>query len=468
MTADPQNLPAASPIMAEPYRIKTVETLPITTRAHREKAIRDAGYNTFLLHSRDVYIDLLTDSGTNAMSDRQWSAMMSGDEAYAGSVSFDELKDAVEEIYGFPYIVPTHQGRGAEHLISKILIKEGQSVPGNMYFTTTRLHQELAGGTFVDIIVDEAHDPTNQNPFKGNVDLTKLQALIDQVGPANIAYVNVAVTVNLAGGQPVSMQNLREVSELCRRHDIIVWSDATRLAENAFFIQEREEGYAGKPIREIVKEMMTHFDGCTMSGKKDCLVNIGGFLAMRDPSVFQRACELVVVYEGMPSYGGMAGRDMAAMAQGIHEMVDDDYIAHRIHQIRHLGNQLLAAGVPIVEPIGGHAVFLDAKRFLPHLTQEDLPAQSLAAELYLEGGVRSMERGIVSAGRNKATGRNNAPKLELVRLTIPRRVYTDRHMDVVAASVIALYSRRDQIRGLTMVYEPPTLRFFTARFEPMA
>jgi len=468
MTADPQNLPAASPIMAEPYRIKTVETLPITTRAHREKAIKDAGYNTFLLHSRDVYIDLLTDSGTNAMSDRQWSAMMSGDEAYAGSVSFDELKDAVEEIYGFPYVVPTHQGRGAEHLISKILIKEGQSVPGNMYFTTTRAHQELAGGTFVDIIVDEAHDPTNQNPFKGNVDLTKLQALIDQVGPANIAYVNVAVTVNLAGGQPVSMQNLREVSELCRRHDIIVWSDATRLVENAFFIQEREEGFAGKPIREIVKEMMTHFDGCTMSGKKDCLVNIGGFLAMRDPSVFQRACQLVVLYEGMPSYGGMAGRDMAAMAQGIHEMVDDDYIAHRIHQIRHLGNQLLAAGVPIVEPIGGHAVFLDAKRFLPHLTQEDLPAQALAAELYLEGGVRSMERGIVSAGRNSATGRNNAPKLELVRLTIPRRVYTDRHMDVVAASVIALFARRDQIRGLTMVYEPPTLRFFTARFEPMA
>lgn len=467
MTAAPQ-IPAASPIMAEPYRIKTVETLPITTRAHREKAIKEAGYNTFLLHSRDVYIDLLTDSGTNAMSDRQWSAMMSGDEAYAGSVSFDELKEAVEEIYGFPYVVPTHQGRGAEHLISKILIKEGQSVPGNMYFTTTRLHQELAGGTFVDIIVDEAHEPTNQNPFKGNVDLNKLQALIDQVGPANIAYVNVAVTVNLAGGQPVSMQNLREVSELCRRHDIIVWSDATRLVENAFFIQEREEGYAGKPIREIVKEMMTHFDGCTMSGKKDCLVNIGGFLAMRDPSVFQRACELVVVYEGMPSYGGMAGRDMAAMAQGIHEMVDDDYIAHRIHQVRHLGNQLLAAGVPIVEPIGGHAVFLDAKRFLPHLTQEDLPAQALAAELYLEGGVRAMERGIVSAGRNKATGRNNAPKLELVRLTIPRRVYTDRHMDVVAASVIALYSRRDQIHGLTMVYEPPTLRFFTARFEPMA
>jgi len=453
--------------MAEPYRIKTVETLPITTRAEREKAITDAGYNTFLLRSRDVYIDLLTDSGTGAMSDRQWSAIMSGDEAYAGSVSFDQLEQAVQEVYGFPYVVPTHQGRGAEHLISKILIKEGQYVPGNMYFTTTRAHQELAGGTFVDIIVDEAHDPTNQNPFKGNVDLTKLQGLIDQVGPANIAYVNVAVTVNLAGGQPVSMRNLREVSELCRRHGIIVWSDATRLVENAFFIKEREQGYADRPVREIVHEMMTFFDGCTMSGKKDALVNIGGFLAVRDESVYQRACELVVLYEGMPTYGGLAGRDMAAMAQGIYEMVDDDYIAHRIHQVRHLGNQLLAAGVPIVEPIGGHAVFLDAKRFLPHVPQEELPAQSLAAELYLDSGVRSMERGIVSAGRDSATGRNRTPKLELVRLTIPRRVYTDRHLDVVAASVIALHSRREQIRGLKMVYEPPTLRFFTARFEPL-
>jgi len=466
-TAEPQQVHQPSGIMAEPYRIKTVETLPMPSRTDREKAITAAGYNTFLLRSRDVYIDLLTDSGTGAMSDRQWSAMMSGDEAYAGSVSFDELKEAVQEVYGFPHVVPTHQGRGAEHLISKILIKEGQYVPGNMYFTTTRAHQELAGGTFVDIIVDEAHDPQNQNAFKGNVDLAKLQALIDDAGPANIAYVNVAVTVNLAGGQPVSMRNLREVSELCRRHNIIVWSDATRLVENAFFIKEREEGFADKPVREIVHEMMTHFDGCTMSGKKDCLVNIGGFLAMRDESVFTRACELVVLYEGMPSYGGMAGRDMAAMAQGIHEMVDDDYIAHRIHQVRHLGDQLLDAGVPIVEPIGGHAVFLDARRFLSHVPQEQLPAQALAAELYLDSGVRSMERGIVSAGRDSATGRNRMPKLELVRLTIPRRVYTDRHLDVVAYSVIALHQRREQIRGLKMVYEPPTLRFFTARFEPL-
>ena len=453
--------------VAEPYKIKSIEPIRMTTRAERERAIADAGYNTFLLKSEDVYIDLLTDSGTNAMSDRQWAAMMMGDEAYAGASSFYRFEAAVRDVYGFKHVVPTHQGRGAEHLISRILIKPGHVIPGNMYFTTTRAHQEMQGGTFVDVIIDEAHDSTAQHPFKGNVDLDKLRAVIDRVGAENIPYVNVAVTVNLAGGQPVSMQNLRETRALLQKHGIRMWCDATRAVENAFFIKEREEGYADKPVREIVVEMMTHFDGCTMSGKKDCLVNIGGFLAMRDESVFTRACELVVLYEGMPSYGGMAGRDMAAMAQGIHEMVDDDYIAHRIHQVRHLGNQLLAAGVPIVEPIGGHAVFLDAKRFLPHLSQEDLPAQSLAAELYLDSGVRSMERGIVSGGRNSKTGRNNAPKLELVLLTIPRRVYTDRHMDVVAASVIALHARRDEIRGLKMVYEPPTLRFFTARFEPL-
>jgi len=453
--------------VAEPYRIKSVEPLRIPTREQREIAIADAGYNTFGLRSRDVYIDLLTDSGTSAMSDKQWAALMTGDEAYAGSASFDRLLQAVQTIYGFPYMVPTHQGRGAEHLISKILIKEGQYVPGNMYFTTTRAHQELAGGTFVDVVIDEAHDAAFPHPFKGNIDIAKLAALVEEVGAANIAYVNVAVTVNLAGGQPVSMQNLREVSELCRRQGIVVWCDATRLVENAYFIREREEGYAETPVAAIVREMMSYVDGCTMSGKKDSLVNIGGFLAMRDERVLQSARELVVLYEGMPSYGGLAGRDMDAMAQGVYEMVDDDYIAHRIGQVRYLGEQLLDAGVPIVEPIGGHAVFLDARRFLPQVPQDDFPAQALAAELYVDSGVRSMERGIVSAGRDSATGRNRTPKLELVRLTIPRRVYTDRHMDVVAASVIALYERRDQLGGLRMVYEPPTLRFFTARFEPL-
>lgn len=454
--------------IAEPYKIKTVEPIQIPTREQRERAIAEAGHNTFLLHSEDVYIDLLTDSGTSAMSDRQWSALMMGDEAYAGARSFYRLEKAVQEIYGFRHMVPTHQGRGAEHLISRILIKPGMYVPGNMYFTTTRAHQEMQGGTFVDIVIDEAHDSQVEHPFKGNVDLKKLQALIDRVGPDAIPYVNVAVTVNLAGGQPVSMENLRAVHALCRQYGIRVWSDATRCVENSYFIQEREAGYSQTPVKEILREMMSYFDGCTMSGKKDCLVNIGGFLAMNDDWILQQAREQVVLFEGMPTYGGLAGRDMEAMAQGIYEMVDDAYIAHRIHQVRYLGEQLITAGVPIVQPIGGHAVFLDARRFLPHLDQEQFPAQTLAAALYMDSGVRAMERGIVSAGRDPDTGLNRKPNLELVRLTIPRRVYTDRHMDVVAYSVKHLYEHRNDIPGLKMVYEPPTLRFFTARFEPLS
>jgi len=453
--------------VAEPYKIKAVEPIRMTTREYRERAIREAGYNTFLLRSEDVYIDLLTDSGTNAMSDRQWAALMMGDEAYAGARSFYRLEEAVREIYGFKYVVPTHQGRGAEHLISRILIKPGDYVPGNMYFTTTRAHQELQGGTFVDVIIDEAHDPASTHPFKGNVDIAKFEALIDRVGADKIPYINVALTVNIAGGQPVSMANLRAVREVCNRHGIRMWCDATRAVENAWFIKEREEGYQHKPVREILKEMMSYYDGCTMSGKKDCLVNIGGFLAMNEEWILQKAREQVVIYEGMPTYGGLAGRDMEAIAQGIYEMVDDDYIAHRIHQVRYLGQQLLDAGIPIVRPIGGHAVFLDARAFLPHLTQDQFPAQALAAALYVDSGVRAMERGIVSAGRDPKTGQNIYPKLELVRLTIPRRVYTDRHMDVVAYSVKELWKHRDAIQGLRMVYEPPTLRFFTARFEPL-
>jgi len=365
--------------------------------------------------------------------------------------------------------VPTHQGRGAEHLISQILITPGagQYTPGNMYFTTTRAHQELAGATFVDIVGDKAHDPTAVDAFKGDIDLGKLDALVREVGAERIAYVNVAVTVNLAGGQPVSMANLRAVRDYCRERGIIVWSDATRCVENAYFIQQREAGYADTPVAEILREMMSYFDGCTMSGKKDNLVNIGGFLAMRDPDLLQKARSLVVLYEGMPSYGGMAGRDMEAMSVGIREMVDDAYIAHRIRQVEYLGTLIDEAGVPIVKPIGGHGVFLDARAFLPHLAQDVFPAQALAAELYLDSGVRSMERGIVSAGRDPATGDHRRPKLELVRLTVPRRVYTDRHMEVVAESVVRLFERRGEIRGLDMVYEPATLRFFTARFAPL-
>jgi len=453
--------------VAEPWKIKTVESLSMKSRAEREQAIADAGYNTFLLRSDDVYIDLLTDSGTSAMSDRQWSAMMSADEAYAGARSFYNMERAVREIYGFRHMVPTHQGRGAEHLISRILIRPGHVIPGNMYFTTTRVHQELQGGEFADVVIDEAHDPTFEHPFKGNVDVGKLARVIERAGPENIPYVNVACTVNLAGGQPVSMANLRAVREVCDLFGIRLWCDATRAVENAFFIKEREAGYAHTPVRAILREMMSHFDGCTMSAKKDCLVNIGGFLAMNDPEILQAAREQVVIFEGMPTYGGLAGRDMEAIAQGIHEMVDDEYIAHRIGQVRYLGRQLADAGVPVVLPIGGHAVFLDARRFLPHLGQEQFPAQSLAAALYVDSGVRSMERGIVSAGRDPLTGANRPCSLELVRLTIPRRVYTDRHMDVVAWSVRTLFERREEIPGLTMVYEPPTLRFFTARFEPL-
>ena len=453
--------------IAEPYKIKAVEPIRMTTREERERAIAEAGYNTFLLKSEDVYIDLLTDSGTNAMPDRQWGVLMMGDEAYAGARSYYKMEQAVQEIYGFKYVVPTHQGRGAEHLISRILIKPGHYVPGNMYFTTTRAHQEMQGGTFVDVVIDEAHDSLKYHPFKGNVDLAKFEALIKRVGPENIPYINVAVTVNLAGGQPVSMQNLREIRAMCNKYGIRMWSDATRAVENAYFIKEREEGYKNVPVRAILKEMMSYFDGCTMSGKKDCLVNIGGFLAMNEEWILQQAREQVVIFEGMPTYGGLAGRDMEAIAQGIYEMVDDDYIAHRIHQVRYLGQQLIDAGVPIVQPIGGHAVFLDAREFLPHLDQEQYPAQALAAALYVDSGVRTMERGIVSAGRDPQTGENRRPKLELVRLTIPRRVYTDRHMDVVAYSVKHLYENREQITGLKMVYEPPTLRFFTARFEPL-
>ncbi len=450
---------------AEPFRIKSVEPVKMLPRNERERVIKEAGYNTFLVPSEDVYIDLLTDSGTNAMSDQQWAGMMLGDEAYAGSRNFDHLEETVRDIFGLPHLVPTHQGRGAENLLSQIAIKPGQYVPGNMYFTTTRYHQERNGGTFVDIIRDEAHDASLSIPFKGNIDLDKLQRLIDEKGAENIAYVCLAVTVNLAGGQPVSMKNMKEVRELTTQYGIKVFYDATRCVENAFFIKEQEEGYGDKTIREIVREMFSYADGCTMSGKKDCLVNIGGFLCMNDEKLFEKAKELVVVYEGMPSYGGMAGRDMEAMAIGLKEAVQYEYIEHRVKQVRYLGDKLREAGIPIIEPTGGHAVFIDARRFCPHLTQDQFPAQSLAANLYLESGVRSMERGIVSAGRDKITGDHHRPKLETVRLTIPRRVYTYRHMDLVAAAVQSLYEKRETIKGLRFVYEPAQLRFFTARFE---
>jgi tyrosine phenol-lyase len=451
---------------AEPWKIKMIEPIHMTTRAERERAIVDAGYNTFLLRSEDVYIDLLTDSGTSAMSDRQWAGIMLGDEAYAGSRNFYHLEEAVRTFYGYKHVVPTHQGRGAEHLISQAEIRAGQFVPGNMYFTTTRLHQELAGGTFVDVIIDEAHDPQNQHPFKGDVDLEKLQRLIDEKGAENIAYVSLAGTVNMAGGQPVSMANVKALRALCDRHGIKIYLDATRLAENAYFIQLREDGYAQKSIAEIVLEFCSYTDGAWMSAKKDHLVNIGGWLAVNDADLFDRLRNLVVVYEGLHTYGGMAGRDMEALAIGIAESMDDAHIRARVEQVRYLGTLLLDWEVPIVEPVGGHAIFLDAKAFYPHIPQDQFPAQVLTAELYLDSGIRGMERGVVSAGRDPKTGDHRYPKLELTRLAIPRRVYTQAHMDVVAESIKEVYEQREKTRGLKMVYEPAQLRFFQARFEP--
>ncbi|MSR81028.1 MAG: tyrosine phenol-lyase [Gemmataceae bacterium] len=451
---------------AEPWKIKMVEPIRILTREQRETALLEAGYNTFLLRSEDVHIDLLTDSGTNAMSDRQWAGIMLGDEAYAGSKNFYHLEAVIREVYGYKHIVPTHQGRGAEHLACKILIQPGQYVPGNMYFTTTRLHQELAGGIFQDVIIDEAHDPQSLHPFKGNMDLDKLNALIQRVGAKNIAYVSLAGTVNMAGGQPVSMANVKTVRELCNQHNILLYLDATRMVENAFFIQEREPGYQETPIAKILLEFCSYTDGAWMSGKKDHLVNIGGWFSLNDEALYHEARNLVVIYEGLHTYGGMAGRDMEAMAIGIRESIQDDYVHARIGQVRYLGDLLDGWQIPIVKPIGGHAVFLDAKRIYSHLPQEHFPAQMLAAELYLDSGVRAMERGIVSAGRDPATGEHRHPELELVRLTLPRRVYTQAHMDMTAEAVKAAYDNRENTKGLRLVYEPKYLRFFQARFEP--
>ena len=367
---------------------------------------------------------------------------MVGDEAYAGSENFYHLEETVRDIFGFKYVVPTHQGRGAENLISRILVKPGTYVPGNMYFTTTRAHQEMNGGTFVDVIIDEAHEPDRDDViFKGNVDLDKYEALIQKVGADKIPYITVGVTVNMAGGQPVSMQNLKDIYELSKKYGIRVIFDATRCVENAYFIKTREKGYEDKTIKEIVREMFSYADGCTMSGKKDGIVNMGGFLAMNEKELYDAARSLVVVFEGMPSYGGMSGRDMEALAIGLQEAMDFNYIRHRVEQVKYLGEKLVEGGIPIVKPIGGHAVFLDARAFLPHIPQSQYPAQALAAAIYVDSGVRTMERGNVSAGRNK-DGNEYFPKLELVRLTIPRRVYTYAHMDYVAESVLNTYKHR--------------------------
>nr|QEE16694.1 Tyrosine phenol-lyase [Candidatus Prometheoarchaeum syntrophicum] len=452
--------------LIEPFKIKVIEPVRLVSEERRKQAIKEAGYNTFLLLSEDVFIDLLTDSGTSAMSDNQWAGMMLGDEAYAGSKNFYHLEKAIQDVLGYKYVTPTHQGRGAEHLMSQALISEGQIVPRNMYFTTSKLHVNIAGGVMPDVIIDEAHDPENEFEFKGNVDLLKLQKVIDENGPEKIAYVNVEMNVNMAGGQPVSMANLRAVKKLCDQYKIKVIFDATRSSENAYFIKTREKEYADVPIIDILNEMMSYSDGCIYSSKKDCLVNIGGFLATHDKEIFEKTRSMVVVYEGLHTYGGMAGRDMEAVARGLRESTQVSYLKYRTNQVKLLGDLLIEGGVPIVRPPGGHAIFLNALKFLPHLTREQWPAQTLSAAIYEASGVRSMERGAISKGRDK-DGNNIFPNLELVRLTIPRRVYTNTHIEYAAECIIDLYKRRHEIPGLKMVFEPEYLRFFQATFEQL-
>jgi tyrosine phenol-lyase len=451
-----------------PYLIHTIEPIAETTREQRQQAIRAAGYNTFLLRSAEVSIDLLTDSGTTAMSTDQWAASDAAratagtSEAYLGFVA------ALREAYGYEHVLPTHQGRAAEHILSQVLIQPGQLVPGNMYFTTTKVHQELAGGVFVDVIVDQAHDPQSLFPWKGNIDMRKLEAVVREHGARKVAYISFEHSVNMAGGQPVGMDNMKDVYAWCSTRGIPVMYDSTRSVENAYMIQKFDPRYARTPVRDILREMMLYGDGCTISGKKDFLINMGGGLAFKDNAEWRaKAEELLRVYEGGVTDGGLPPSDLAAMARGIEEMLDDRYIRSRVEQTGWLAARLLGAGVPIVEPCGTHAVFIDVKRFLPHVDQDEYPAQRLAAELYVEAGVRAMERGNVSKGRDAKTGKNCRPPLELVRLTLPRRVYSNDHLQAVADGVIRLYQRREQIRGLKFVYEPSTLRFFQGRFAPI-
>ncbi len=451
-----------------PYEIHTIERVGALTREARQHAIRAAGYNTFLLRSADVTIDLLTDSGTTAMSHAQWAAYDGARASATSSEEYSRLVRVLRDVIGYEHIIPTHQGRAAEHILSQIMITPGQFVPGNMYFTTTKLHQEMAGGVFVDVIVDEAHDPTLDYPWKGNIDLNKLSALVDEHGAEQVAYVSFEHAVNMAGGQPVSMSNMKEVYEYCSARGIPVFFDATRLAENAYMIQFKDPRYHTVPVADILREMMLYGDGCTVSGKKDFLINIGGVLAFRDNRVWtERAQQLLRIYEGNVTDGGLATADLAAIARGVEEMVNDRYIKSRVQQTQYLGTLLLDAGVPIVTPPGSHAIFLDAKRFLPHIDQDQFPAQRLAAEIFVETGVRAMERGNVSKGRNPENGENYRPSLELVRLTIPRRVYTNDHMRAVAEGIVRVYERREEIMGLRFVYEPAKLRFFQGRFEAL-
>lgn len=458
MTPEP-GLPAIPP-----FRIKAVEPIPVLSRAEREAALAAADLNPFRLPSRAVTVDLLTDSGTGAMSDAQWAALMRGDEAYAGSRSFERLREAVERLYGFPYVLPTHQGRAAEHILCRCLVRPGQLVVSNTHFDTTRAHVLFAGGRPVDLPVPEARDPRSPHPFKGDLDVARLERLLAEEGRDRVALILVTVTNNAGGGQPVSLANLREVRRVADRYGVPLFLDAARCAENAWFIRQREPGWQGRPVREIVRAMMDLADGCTMSAKKDGLVNIGGFLACRDEALYREAATWGVLFEGFPTYGGLAGRDLEALAVGLEEALDEAYLAHRVGQVEYLFGLLERAGVPLVHPPGGHAVYVDAAAALPHLPRERFPGWALTVALYLEAGVRAVEVGAVMAGRDPETGREVFPPLELVRLAIPRRTYTERHLEYVAAALARVLAEPRRVRGVRIVWEPPVLRHFTARF----
>jgi len=450
----------------EPFKIKSVEAIPLTTREERERWIADAGYNIFRLPSRAVTIDFLTDSGTSAMSDHQWAGMLEGDEAYAGSRNYFHLQQVVRDLFGFEQFVPTHQGRGAEQVLFNVLVKPGNIVPNNTHFDTTRANIEAMGGVALDLVIPEGLDPTNRHPFKGNMHLANLEQTIERVGVENIPLAMMTITNNAVGGQPVSLANIRATKELLARYKIPFFIDACRYAENCYFIQQREDGYRLKSIPEIAREIFSYADGFTMSAKKDGLVNIGGLLAARDPGLFEKIQNRLILTEGFISYGGLARRDLEAMARGLLEATDEKYLAYRIGQVRYLAERLLEMGIPIVEPPGGHAVFLDAKRFLPHLPQSQFPAQALTIALYLEGGIRAVEIGsVMFAKQDPATGATRYAALELVRLAIPRRVYTQSHLDYVAEVIGEVYRQREAIRGVKIVWEAPLLRHFTAKFE---